>query len=144
MREQDSVRLLRECGSGAEMGIASIDQVLNRVSSDDFRSLLSDCKTEHEKLRGQIQAELCRRGDSGKGPGALAKGMSWLKTQASLGIDDSDQAVAELMTDGCNMGLKSLNRYLNQYSAADQASKSMAQSLCGLEEKLLKDMRGYL
>jgi hypothetical protein len=45
--------------------------------------------------------------------------MSWMKTNMKLSMEDSDATIADLMTDGCNMGVKSLNRYLNQYKAAD-------------------------
>jgi hypothetical protein len=42
------------------------------------------------------------------------------------------------------MGVKSLNRYLNQYKAADEFSKDIAKRLINLEEKLAVDIRSYL
>ena len=74
----------------------------------------------------------------------MAKGMSWIKTNVKLGIDESDKTVADLITDGCNMGVKSLNRYLNQYEAADEKSKDIAKRLINLEEKLAIDIRKFL
>jgi hypothetical protein len=59
-------------------------------------------------------------------------------------MNDTDATVADLMTDGCNMGVKSLNRYLNQYEAADEVSKDIAKRLINLEEKLAVDIRQYL
>ena len=44
--------------------------------------------------------------------------MSWMKVGVKMGLDDSDKTVADLMTDGCNMGVKSLNRYLNGTSTS--------------------------
>ena len=70
--------------------------------------------------------------------------MSWMKTNMKLSMEESDATIAELMTDGCNMGVKSLNRYLNQYKAADEVSKDMAKRLINLEEKLTVDIRQYL
>jgi hypothetical protein len=61
-----------------------------------------------------------------------------------LSVDDTDATIADLMTDGCNMGVKSLNRYLNQYKAADEVSKDIAKRLINLEEKLAVDIRQYL
>ena len=74
----------------------------------------------------------------------MAKGMSWIKTNMKLAMDGSDSAIADLMTDGCNMGVKSLNRYLNQYKAADAKAKDLARRLIGLEEGLAVDIRCYL
>ena len=52
--------------------------------------------------------------------------------------------VADLITDGCNMGVKSLNKYLNQYKVADDKSKKMCTELISIEEKLCKDLKQYL
>ena len=72
------------------------------------------------------------------------KGMSWIKTNAMLAMDQSDQTIAELITDGCNMGVKSLSRYLNQYQAADERAKDIAKKLIAQEEQLCAQMRPYL
>ena len=80
----------------------------------------------------------------GKDPGIMAKSMSWIKTNVKLGMNDSDRTVAGLMTDGCDMGIKSLTRYLNEYKGADGASRSTARRLIGIEEDLLSGLRPYL
>ena len=144
MIEQDTIKLLRECDAGVKMGIASIDDVLDHVENKDFRDRLTHCKEEHEKLKQQIQTQLDKYGDEGKNPNPIAKGMSWMKTTMKLGMEDTDATVADLMTDGCNMGVKSLNRYLNQYRAADEISKDIAKRLIHLEEQLAVEIRRYL
>lgn len=74
----------------------------------------------------------------------LAKGMSWMKTNAKVMMDDSDATIADLIVDGCNMGIKTLCRYENQYTAADEESKKLTDDLIRLEEKLRQDLREYL
>ena len=142
--EQDTVKLLRECDAGVKMGISSIDDVLEHVRSDKMSKTLSKCKDEHEKLQGEIQQQLGTYKDEGKDPNPIAKGMSWVKTNVMLGFEETDATVADLITDGCNMGVKSLNRYLNQYKAADEFTKDITKRLINLEEKLAVDLRGYL
>ena len=144
MIEQDTVKLLRECDAGIKMGVSAIDDVMEHVSNDKFRDCLANCRTEHENLEKQIQTQLDRFGDDGKDPNPMAKGMSWIKTNAMLAVDEADNTIADLLTDGCNMGVKSLNRYLNQYEAADENSKDITKRLINLEEKLAVDMRRYL
>jgi hypothetical protein len=70
--------------------------------------------------------------------------MSWIKTNVKLAMDTSDNTVADLITDGCNMGVKSLNKYLNKYEAADEVSKDICKRLINLEEKLAIQIRCYL
>ena len=144
MIEKDTIRLLRECDAGIKMGIASIDDVMDRVKSGEFLRLLEKCREGHQQLEQEIRSCLDRFGDDGKEPNPIAKGMSWMKTNVKLGLEGSDATVADLMTDGCNMGVKSLSKYLNQYKAADEKSKNLAKRLIGLEEQLAVDIRRFL
>ena len=144
MIEQDTVKLLRECDAGVKMGIASIEDVMDRVQSQPFAQALGKCAQEHRDLQHEIQQLLSKYDDPGKDPNPIAKGMSWMKTTIKMGVDESDATIADLMTDGCNMGVKSLNRYLNKYKAADEVSKDIAKKLIHLEEKLTKQLQGYL
>ena len=144
MIEQDTIKLLRECDAGVKMGVSSIDDVLDAVHSKELKEYLTRCRNEHVKLNDEVQAALERFHDDGKDPNPIAKGMSWIKTNVKLAADESDETVADLMTDGCNMGVKSLNQYLNQYEAADESAKDIAKRLIRLEEKLALDIRKYL
>lgn len=144
MVEQDTIKLLRECDAGVKMGISSIEDVLDNVSGSEFHSLLDKCRAEHNKLQGEIDKLLDRYKDDGKEPAPIAKGMSWIKTNMKLAANESDETVADLMTDGCNMGVKSLNKYLNKYKAADEVSKDIAKRLINLEEELCVNIRKYL
>ncbi len=144
MNEKDTVKLLRECDAGVKMGISSIEDVVDRVQASRFRQQLANSRAAHQKLEKEIQTELDRFSDEGKDPNPMAKGMSWIKTNAKMALDDSDSTIADLMTDGCNMGVKSLHRYLNQYKAADEKSKDLTKRLINLEESLAIDIRSYL
>ncbi len=144
MVEQDTVRLLRECDAGITMGVQSIDDVLSHVRSESFKKTLTSCKSDHEALQERLRALLAEYHDEGKEPNPVAQGMSWMKTNTKLFMDDSDRTIADLMTDGCNMGVKSLSRYLNQYQAADEKSKDITKNLITLEEQLAVDLRPYL
>ena len=144
MAEPDTIKLLRECDAGIKMGVASIDDVLPYVGESNLKKRLESCKREHEILKSELQEHLDQCHDEGKDPNPMAKGMSWMKTSVKLAINESDKTIADLMTDGCNMGVKSLNRYMNQYKNADERAKSMARRLSNLEEQLAVDLRAYL
>lgn len=144
MIEPDTIRLLRECDAGIQMGVSSIDDVLEHVHSSALRRCLRTSMQEHNALKAEIDTHLNRFHDHGKAPSPMAKGMSRLKTNWKLGMKESDQVVADLITDGCHMGVKSLGKYLNQYKAADEASKTIAKRLILLEDKLAADIRPFL
>ena len=144
MIESDTIKLLRECDAGIKMGVSSIDDILSYVRDKNFKKRLSDCKDEHNKLKEEIQVLLDKYHDDGKNPNPMAKSMSWMKTNVKLVMNESDETIADLMTDGCNMGVKSLHKYLNQYKAADEKTKDITKRLINIEEKLTIDIRDYL
>ena len=144
MVEQDTIKLLRECDAGVRMGISSLDEVRDYTHDPKLRARLADSRNENDAIKTEILDLLHEYRDSGKEPNPMAKGMSWLKTNVMLGTDASDKTIADLITDGCNMGVKSLYRYLNEYQAADGRSKELTNRLISAEERLAADMRQYL
>ena len=142
MIEKDTVRLLRECDAGIKMGLKAIDE--NYAESEELKRSLDQCRDKHERLKKEIRELLDKYQDEGKEPGAVAKSMSWMKTEVKLAVNQSDGTIADLITDGCNMGIKSLSRYLNQFKAADEESKDITKRLIKQEEELAVSMRGYL
>ncbi len=144
MEKNDTVALLKECDSGTKMAVSSIDEVLDRIQDSNMKQLLTESREHHEKLGNTIHSLLNSHQSQEKDPSPMAKGMSWLKTNMKMNMDESDATVADLITDGCNMGVKSLHRYLNQYSAADETSKDICKRLASIEEELCRDLRSYL
>ena len=144
MIESDTIKLLRECDAGIKMGVSAIDDVIDNIKNENLENQLSVCKTEHEKLKEEVNTLLDEYHDKGKEPTFMAKSMSKMKTKMKMLTNCSDETIADLVTDGCNMGVKSLNRYLNQYEAADEKSKDIAKRLINLEESLTINIRKYL
>lgn len=140
----DTVKLLKECDSGIKMGVSAINDVIDDVQSKEFRSLLNESRNHHEMLQTEINGLLDIHNNEGKDPNPMAKGMSWMKTNVKMAVDKSDNTVADLITDGCNMGVKSLSRYLNQYKSADNISKDITARLINIEDQLVTDIRQFL
>ncbi len=144
MELTDTEKLLKECDAGAKMAVTSIDEIIENVSDEKLKKLLQESKQQHEELGNEIHRQLNSHGAEEKEPGLMAKGMSWMKTNMKMSMDSSDKTVADLMTDGCDMGIKTLHRYLNQYQMAEEESKKLCNKLIEIEEKLRKEMKVYL
>ena len=144
MVNDDTIKLLKECNAGIKMGVSSIEDVLDNVKNDTLKSILKNSLDEHTRLGNETHKELSNYNDEGKEPNIMAKGMSWLKTNMMLSVNECDETVADLMTDGCDMGVKSLSKYLNKYKAADENAKDIAKKLISMESQLSIDLRPYL
>ena len=144
MEDRDTIKLLKECDAGSKMAVTSLDDVLEKVENENLKKLLSETKEHHEKLGNEIHALLIEYGCEEKEPPSMAKGMSWLKTNMKMGMNDHDETAADLVTDGCNMGIKSLYKFLNRYPGANPKVKDLCNRLISIEDQLRKELRQYL
>lgn len=143
MERDDTIKLLRECNAGIKMGVSSLDENLDKVSDTGLASLLKECKDKHEEIGNRTHSLLLEYNEEGKEPNPMAQVMSWFKTNMTL-KDDMDSKIADVITDGCNMGVKFLHKYLNQYPKAEKKVRDIAKDLADIEEKLVIDIRPYL
>ena len=144
MIEKDTIRLLRECDAGVKMGVSSIDDTMEFRLSEPLKKLLEHSKQQHLEMSREITRHLDRFGDEGKDPPMMAEIMGKLKANFKLVTEKTDSAAAEFISNGCNMGINSLSKYLNQYAAADEYSKDITKKLISIEEQLSTELRGFL
>ena len=137
----DTVELIKECDAGVKTAVKSIDEVLDTVVDNEMKKMLVENKKDHEKIQNEIDKLLDKEG---KEPSPMAKAMSWTKINIKIMTDKSDKTVADLITEGCNMGIKTLNKYKNQYGKADKEAVSIADKLIQLEEQLAFKLRRFL
>lgn len=141
---EDTLSLLKECNSGIQMGVQGIEDVLDKIDNCDMKKVLESSMEEHKRLGNETHDMLEGYGESVEDAHPIAKEMSKMKTSVKMAIDENDKTAAELISDGCHMGIKSLSMYLNQYKAAEEKAKDIAKKVISMEESLDKKMRCYL
>ena len=134
----DTIKLLRECDAGVEMGIKSLDNVIDDVENDELRKILEKSRETHCRLKGDIAEKLSGYGDDGKEPAAM------VKSEVKLMSENPDVSAAELIIDGCNMGIRSIYKYFNKYPAADVEIKRLVDDIVKEEEDLSVKLRKFL
>lgn len=141
---EDTVKLLKECDAGTKTAVNSIREVLDNVKSEELLQLLTQSLSVHEEIGNEISEKLREMGGHGKDPNPMARVMSWMKINFKMMEKGDDKTISALMLDGCNMGVKQLSAYLNEYEGADDKSKRLAKKLINAEEKLAKELKNYL
>lgn len=144
MKNDDTKQLLEECDSGIKSAINSIDELTEHVQDETLKKIFQQYRHDHEELGSRVQNLLARYQDEGKDPSAFVKAMAWMKINVKCLQDSTDHTVADLMMDGCNMGIKSVCKYQNKYKAACEDAKTIAKDLVDLEQKLMVELRAYL
>ena len=144
MENSDSIHLLKECDAGTKMGIKSIDDVIDNVESQKLKDLLIESKGHHEKLREEIHELMTKYNSAEKDPNPMATLKKKKKTNGKMMMNDDDCTIADLITSGCDMGIKSLNKYLNQYPKANHQVKNICNRLISIEEALRDTLTKFL
>ncbi len=140
----DTIKLLRECNAGCKSATNSMEQVMPYIKDTHLKDLITSYNEKHVRTGDSCHELLNSVGENEKDPAAMAKVMSWMGTEMKLMINDDDSKVAEIMIDGCNMGIKSLSRYLNQYKGADTESVHLTEKLIKIEQDFMKELLVYL
>lgn len=140
----DTIKLLKECDSGLVMAISSLEHVKPEAKADNFTNMLDKYYKNHIKIKKDIDRKLSAYNASEKDANPLAEAMSNMKTDLKLTLNHTDNEIADLMIDGCNMGIKSVSKYMNQYSNAKQDIMQLANDIVVLEQNFSNELRQYL
>ena len=141
---QDTVELLKECDAGCKMAIDSMEQISKYVSDDKLKTIIQKYNDSHIKLEEDIHRLLNNIGEEDKEPNPIAKASSWIQSEVKMMMNCDAKQAAHLLTDGCNMGVKSLCEYKNQYKAADVKSVKICEKLCDIETKMTYELQEFL
>ena len=141
----DTINLLKECDAGLEMAISSLEQVREEAKADNFTNMLDKYYNNHIKIQKDVDKKLVEYNSDGKKANPLAEMMSSMKTSFKLTTTNhTDEEIADLMIDGCNMGIKSVSKYMNQYTNANQDIMQLANDIIVLEQNFMNELRQYL
>ena len=144
MPNDDTIKLLNECNAGIKMGVQGINEVIDETENKQLLDVLNKYLQDHKKLGDKTHEYLNRFHDSDKEPNPIATAMSWVKINFKMLQGNKDEQIADVMTDGCNMGIKSIARYLNKYPTALPEIKELVADIIELEENFALDLRRFL
>lgn len=141
---EDSVRLLKEVNAGCKNATDSFGQVMDFVKDEKLKVLIDKYNKKHVKIGDQCHQMLNDHGMDEKDPPTMAKAMMWFTTEVKMLIDDDDSRIAKLLADGCNMGIQSLNKYMNEYEQAGQEETELASRLVDIETELYDKLMPFM
>ena len=141
---KDTLELLKECNAGCKSATNSMEQVQAYVKDRELKKIIEQYNKEHMQIGDECHKILDKAGETEKDPSPMAKTFSWISTEIKMMINDDEKKIADIMVDGCNMGMKALSRYLNEYKEADKESRNLTRKLIRLEQDFMNDLLVYL
>jgi len=140
----DTIKLLKECNAGCKSATNSMEQVLPYINNDSLKTLIDEYNAKHIKVGDECHQMLNELNEEEKDPAPMAKAFSWISTEVKLMIDDTSNKIADLLVDGCNMGIKSVSKYMNKYKAASKESFDLAMRIVNIEKEFMNNLLVYL
>lgn len=141
---EDSINLLKECNSGCKNATDSMEQIMPYVKDESLKKLIDDYNKKHIELGDECHQILNKQGEDEKDPSKITKAMAWMGTEIKLFIDADSKKIADMLVDGCNMGIKSLSRYSNKYKKSESKIKDICFELISLEQDFMNELLMYL
>lgn len=141
---EDTIQLLEECNMGCKTATNSMEQVLPFTKDTDLKAIIEKYNDIHISIGDQCHEILNSSNEKEKDPPMTAKTFSWINTEIKLMVNDNNHKIADIMIDGCNMGIKSLSKYLNQYKAASEESINLVKNLIQIEQDFMKELLLFL
>lgn len=141
---QDTIELLKECDAGCNMAIESMEQINRYVTNDQLKALITKYNGAHIKLEEDIHRLLNNMGEEGQEPSPLERMGAWAQTELKMSMNGDIKKAADILTNGCNMGIKSLCEYKNTYKTADEKSVALCEKLCDIESHMVEDLQTFL
>lgn len=141
---EDTIYLLKECNAGCKSATNSMEQVRPYISNEKLLSIINEYNDKHIKLGDECHQMLNEYNEEEKDPQVTAKAFSWISTEMKLMMNNDTHKIANIMIDGCNMGIKSVSKYINKYEAASNESMNLAKKLVKMEQEFMNVMLEYL
>ncbi len=141
---EDTINLLKECNAGCKSATNSMEQVKPHIISDSLKCIIDNYNDKHIKIGDECHELLNKYHEEEKDPEGIAKAFSWISTEMKLMIKGNSHEIADIMIDGCNMGIKSVSGYINKYKNASSESIDLAKSIVKIEQEFMNELLKYL
>ncbi len=140
----DSITLLKECNSGCKMATNSMEQVKSYVENQELLNLIEKNLKLHTDIGDECHVMLNQTGEDEKDPSKMAATFAKMETEMKLLIEKDTHKIAEILIDGCHMGIKSLSENLNKYKAAEGSVISQTRKLIKIEQIMGDELLTFL
>lgn len=127
----------------AKMGAESIVNLLHRVTDEELKSELSLELARYEEFAADARKSLDEMGEEPEEEKMFSRLMAKMGVTMNTVIDKTSSHIAQMIIEGCVMGITDLQKRLNDGGDYGKAEE-LAKKLIAFEEDTAERMRVYL
>lgn len=136
--------LLQYVAKNTEMGIHSIEQLMQLVKDQEFLQVLQQQRREYQEIYDEATHKLKSHGEDLNKVSPMAKWSSYVMMHVQNWKDDSLSALAEMMMKGSNNGIIEITKHLNECDQADGDIVRLAKRLLKTEQNNVEQLKPFL
>lgn len=140
----DTIALLKECDAGCKMGVESMKQVRSYAEEGRLIAVIDKYLERHDDFGDKCHRMLNQLNETTQNPPMMASTFAKISTDVKLMMEKDSHKIAEILIDGCNMGVKSVTENMHKYNKADAESMKLAKELVEMEQKMSQDLLQFL
>ena len=141
----ENAELLNYVYQNSQMGVESIDRILDLTEDESFREVLKEQQKDYMRFHEKAREKLHENGFDEKGLNSFEKMRTYLMINMQTLTDQSVSHIAKMMIQGSSMGITEALQKLHQYeNDADKEIRKLMEDLKDFEEKNIERLKKYL
>ncbi|MGI6733385.1 MAG: hypothetical protein ACOX4J_04340 [Anaerovoracaceae bacterium] len=140
----ENAELLNYIYQNSQMGIETLDQLMNITEDAEFRQHLQSQYNEYKTINDNAKRMADKFGYEEKGLGAFEKMRTGLMIDMQTMMDKSTSHISEMLMIGSNMGIINAVKNLKKYQNAEPEIRGLMEKLLQLEENNIQELKQYL
>ena len=140
----DTIELLNFISQNAKMGVETLSRLVQITQEEEFKNYLTEYLDGYQSFLSDADKRLKKKKEESKDLSPMAKVMSYLSLSFNTMIDKSPSHVAEMVMQGCSMGIIDITKRIKQYSGAEKTALTLAEKLLKFEQKNFSRLQKFL
>ncbi len=139
-----NTELLNFVYQNAQMGVITIDQLINIVEDEEFKAHLSAQLEEYRSIFSEARELLNKNGYEEKGISTCSKIKTYISVRIQTAGDATPSHVSEMLILGSNMGIIDAVKNLKTYVDAEEDIRNLMKRLLAFEEENVQQLKDFL
>lgn len=139
-----NAELLNYIYQNSQMGVHTIQQLIEIVEDDDFKRHLGAQYNEYKEIHNTAQKALNEAGYDEKGIGTLNKIKTYLMINMQTLTDKTPSHISEMLIIGSNMGIINAVKNIKKYKDTEPHILNLMERLLKLEEDNVQQLKKFL
>lgn len=142
--KHDDAKLLQEVQRNTELGMTTIDTILDKIGNDEFSLQLSRQSLHYAEIHNKALDQILQNeGDVYRGS-QISNMMLKGSIHANTALNVSKEHLAEIMIQENSRGITSMWKAIKHNQLATDEAVELAQELVDFEQENIRQLREYL